>query len=72
MDKEIESMTYEQALGELEGILSALRSDTCGIDTLAERARRAADLLKYCQGKLVRTEEELAKVLGELDANISQ
>lgn len=65
-------MTYEQALGELEGILSALRSDTCGIDTLAERARRAADLLKYCQSKLVRTEEELAKVLGELDANISQ
>lgn len=70
MEQSIENLTYEQALAELEGILAALRSDACDVDTLSERTKRAAALLKYCHSKLVRTEEELAKVLEELDANI--
>lgn len=70
MGKEIDEMTYAEALEELEAIMASLRSDACDVDTLAERTRRAAALLKYCNGKLVRTEEELAKVLEELDANL--
>ncbi len=65
--KDIEKMTYSQALAELEGILGILRSDACDVDTLAERTRRAAALLSYCRAKLTRTESELAKVLEELD-----
>ncbi len=69
---DIQQLTYSQALSELEGILSALRSDSCDVDTLAERTRRAAELLSYCRAKLTRTEGELAKVLEELDGTLQQ
>ena len=69
---DIRQLTYSQALSELEGILSALRSDACDVDTLAERTRRAAELLSYCRAKLTRTESELAKVLEELDGTLQQ
>ena len=67
---ENESLTYSQALAELEKILAQLRADNSDIDTLAERTRRAARLLSDCRAKLTRTEEELAKVLDELDSAI--
>lgn len=69
---DIQQLTYSQALAELEGILSALRSDACDVDTLAGRTRRAAELLNYCRAKLTRTESELAKVLDELDGTLQQ
>ena len=62
------AMTYNEALAELEAILASLRSEGCDVDTLAERTRRAAELLALCRSRLTRTESELAKVLEELDA----
>lgn len=59
--------TYAEALAELESILAGLRSEGCDIDTLAARTRRAADLLAFCRSRLTRTEEELSKVLDELE-----
>ena len=54
---ENESLTYSQALAELEKILAQLRADNSDIDTLAERTRRAATLLAECRARLTRTEE---------------
>ncbi len=65
-----DSMTYNEALAELEKILASLRADNCDVDTLAERTRRASQLLLECRRRLTRTEEELAKVLDELDSAI--
>lgn len=65
-----QQLTYNQALSELEKILSDLRSDNCDVDRLAERTSRAAELLKLCRSKLTRTETELAKVLEDLDKAI--
>lgn len=62
--------TYAEALAELEGILAGLRSEGCDIDTLAARTRRAAALLAFCRSRLTRTEEELSKVLEELDGTL--
>lgn len=62
-----EQISYNQALAELERILNELRSDSCDVDTLAEKTRRAAELLKLCRAKLTRTESELEKVLNDLD-----
>ena len=67
MEKEITDLTYNEALSQLEQILSSLRSDTCDVDTLAERTRRASQLLKECRKRLTRTEEELTQVLDELE-----
>lgn len=67
MAKKDSNLTYNQALEELEKILSELRPDRCDVDTLAERTKRAATLLAECRSKLTRTEADLAKVLDELD-----
>lgn len=67
MDDKNNEMTYSQALAELEGILSGLRGENCDVDTLASRTRRAAELLAECRRRLTRTEEDLTKVLEELD-----
>lgn len=61
------NISYTEALKELEEILTALRSDSCDVDTLAERTKRASQLLLECRSRLTRTEEELSKVLNELD-----
>ena len=65
-DKNDTNITYSEALAELEAILASLRGDSCDVDTLAGRTRRAA-VLKLCRDKLTRTEKELGKVLEELD-----
>ena len=67
METKDKDLSYSQALSELEKILSELWSDSCDVDTLAERTRRAATLLAECRRRLTRTEEDLAKVLDELD-----
>ncbi len=67
MDTQDSELTYTQALAELESILAGLRGDNCDVDTLAARTARAASLLKLCRSKLTRTEDELQKVLEELD-----
>ena len=66
-DKNDTNITSSEALAELEAILASLRGDSCDVDTLAGRTRRAAALLKLCRDKLTRTEKELGKVLEELD-----
>lgn len=58
--------SYTQALTELEKILAELRSDSCNVDTLTARTRRAVELLKFCRSKLTTTEEELRSILQEL------
>lgn len=64
---ESSEQTYNQAIEELERILAQLRSDNCDVDTLAERTRRAAQLLKECRRRLTATEEELAAVLASIE-----
>ena len=64
------ALSYNESLAELEKILAELRADNCDVDLLAERPRRAAQLLSACRARLTRTEEDLAKVLDELDSAI--
>lgn len=58
--------SYTESLNELEKILAELRSDTCDVDTLTARTRRAVELLKFCREKLTTTEEELRTILQSL------
>ena len=59
-------LTYSQALTELEEILSEIESEEINVDMLAEKVKRAAFLIKFCKGKLRNTEEEVKKVLSEI------
>ena len=58
--------SYAENLAELEAILNSMRSDSCDIDTLASKTRRAAELLATCRARLTATEEELNQILDSL------
>ena len=52
-------LTYETALAELQDIVTRLQEEVVGIDDLSVKARRAAELVRYCQEKLRTTKEDL-------------
>ena len=59
-------LTYNQALSELEKILTALRSDDCDVDKLTAMTARAVELLNHCRSRLTTTDEELRRILDSL------
>jgi len=63
----VASLTYTQAVAELENILRMLQSDRCDIDRLTLYTRRAAELLADCRSRLTATDAELRDILATLD-----
>lgn len=57
------TMTYSEAIKELEGIVAKMQSPDCDIDNLAQYTRRAFELLSLCKEKLTRTDEDVKKCL---------
>lgn len=57
---------YDRAFEELKGILEALQQDEIGVDALAEKVKRAAELITFCGDRLRKAEGEVQKVLDEL------
>ncbi|MBE6314292.1 MAG: exodeoxyribonuclease VII small subunit [Bacteroidales bacterium] len=60
------AMTYNQAISELEEIVRKMQAEDCDIDDLATYTARSLDLLKMCKNKLLKTDQELQKILEEL------
>ncbi len=60
---EVKTLTYNQAISELEQILRLMQSDECDIDRLAALTRRATELIAECRSRLTATEEELRTIL---------
>jgi exodeoxyribonuclease VII small subunit len=54
-------------LTELEEIINEIESEEINIDVLAARVKRASYLIKFCKGRLRNTEEEVKKVLSEIE-----
>ena len=67
-DKENENLTYTQAVNELERIVREMQSENCSIDNLSKYTSRSLELLKICKAKLLATDEELKKILAELES----
>jgi exodeoxyribonuclease VII small subunit len=59
-------LTYSQALKELEKIVKEIESEEVDIDILAEKIKRASQILTFCKGKLRTAEDEVKKVLAEM------
>jgi exodeoxyribonuclease VII small subunit len=64
--------SYEEALGELERLVSAMEGGQMPLDQLIENYRRGADLLQFCRARLEVVEQQV-KVLedGQLKPWIS-
>ena len=59
---------YKDAMEEIERIVDEIENETVDVDMLAVKIKRAAFLIKYCKQKLRKTDEEIKKVLDELES----
>ncbi|MFA6873542.1 MAG: exodeoxyribonuclease VII small subunit [Bacteroidaceae bacterium] len=57
------NITYEDALKQLEEIVSMLESGQLSIDILTEKLAQAEQLLTFCKAKLTHTNAEVKKIL---------
>ena len=60
------SLSYDDAVRELQDILTKMQGSELGIDDLTNHIQRASVLLDFCQGKLQKTEAEVQAVLEKL------
>ena len=67
MRKEIKNMTYTEAKKELEEIVSSIESGKLDVDALTDKVKRASELITFCKDKLTKTDNELQKLLEELE-----
>ncbi len=56
-------LTYLEAMQELENILAQMEENTLEIDSLADRVKRASELIAFCKEQLRTTEQEVDKVV---------
>lgn len=56
-------MKYEEALKELEQIVSKMENNEVGIDEMTTQLKRAQELIKLCRDRLTKTDEEIRKML---------
>ncbi len=62
-----QDLTYDAAMTELEEIVEKLQSPQCEVDQLCDLTKRSMELLKFCKQKLTATDEELKKLLDNID-----
>jgi exodeoxyribonuclease VII small subunit len=58
---------YTEAFEELQEIVLEIEQGEISVDELAQKVKRAAVLIKICKAKLTSTEEDVTKILKELD-----
>ena len=60
--KDDEVVGYEDAITELEDILDALSDDDINVDVLAERVKRATELVKVCRERIAAAKLEVKEI----------
>ena len=61
------SMSYADAMEELEAILADLERDDVDIDHLTERVARAAALIEFCRGRIESARVDVTRLVDDLD-----
>ncbi len=62
-----EKINYTEAFEELQEIVLLIEEGEISVDELSEKVNRAAKLIKICKTKLTTTEEDVDKILKELE-----
>ena len=60
-------ISYTEAIKQVEKILEKIENEELDVDELSANVKKAADLLKICKAKLHDTEEEVQKILDEMN-----
>ena len=67
-EKAMENMTYESAYEELQQIAQEIESESVSVDILADKVKRAAALIAFCQSKLRNTEDEVNNIIRQMES----
>lgn len=62
-----ENLKYADAMRELEQIVAKLQSPDCDVDELCSLTAKAIDLLNFCKSKLTKVDEDLVKLLENIE-----
>jgi exodeoxyribonuclease VII small subunit len=60
-------LTYEAAYQELDQIAAEIQNETVSVDQLAQKVKRASELITFCQAKLRSTEKEVNKIIAQME-----
>jgi exodeoxyribonuclease VII small subunit len=61
-------INYQEAFDELQEIVSDMEDGQINVDELAQKVKRATELIRICKSKLTATEGDVQKILKELEA----
>ncbi|MDY6801637.1 MAG: exodeoxyribonuclease VII small subunit [Bacteroidota bacterium] len=60
-------ISYNEAINEIEDILSKIENEELDIDDLSSKVKRVSTLIKKCKKKLSETEDQVQKILEDID-----
>lgn len=66
MEENNQSMTYTEAVTELEQLVQKMQDPQCSIDNLTDYTKRSKQLLEICRSKLTVADEQLKQILETL------
>jgi len=62
------NLTYEGAMEELKEIALQIDNESVTVDVLAEKVKRASELIEFCQLKLKTTETEINQIIKKMES----
>ena len=65
-------INYQKAFDELKDIVSDMEDGQINVDELAQKVKRASELIRICKNKLTATEGDVQKILKELESQNSE
>jgi exodeoxyribonuclease VII small subunit len=63
---------YTEAFEELQEIVLEIEQGEISVDALSEKVKRAAVLIKICKAKLTTTEEDVSRILKDLEKSTEE
>ncbi|WP_276373653.1 exodeoxyribonuclease VII small subunit [Chryseolinea sp. H1M3-3] len=63
-----ETTNYREAFEELQLIVTEIENGEISVDELSEKVKRATQLIRICKLKLSSTEEDVNRILKDLEA----
>lgn len=64
-----DTTNYTAAYEELQRIVSEIENGEISVDELSEKVKRATQLIRLCKLKLTTTEEDVNKILRDLESS---
>jgi exodeoxyribonuclease VII small subunit len=64
-----ENPNYTEAFEELQTIVTEIENGEISVDELSDKVKRATELIRICKIKLTTTEENVNKILKDIDSS---